>query len=97
MDKAESFLHDMGITQYWTQPKQSEDKPVVERFIGTLQRECLDYNRDPMNVSELSEVVNKWLDKYHHYRPHDSLKGMTPAEFSDTMGISIPKVAVSYR
>jgi transposase InsO family protein len=95
MDKLESFLHSMKITQYWTRPKQPKDKPVVERFIGTLQRECLDYNREPMNVSELSEVVDTWLDKYHHYRPHDSLKGMTPAEFSATLGISIPRRVVS--
>ena len=97
MGKAELFLKSMGIIQYWTRPKQPKDKPVVERFIGTLQRECLDYNREPMNVSELSEIVDIWLDKYHHYRPHDSLKGMTPAEFSATLGISIPKRTVSYR
>jgi transposase InsO family protein len=96
MDKAEAYLLEEKITQYWTRPKQPKDKPFVERFIGTLQRECLDYNREPMNVSELRELVDVWLEKYHHYRPHASLGGMTPAEFSATLGLSIPKVAVSY-
>jgi transposase InsO family protein len=44
-----------------------------------------------MNVGELSEVVDTWLGKYHHYRPHEALGGMTPAQFSDTLGVSIPR------
>jgi putative transposase len=96
MAKVEDYLRELEITQYWTRPHQPKDKPYVERFIGTLQRECLDYNYAPMNVSELSEVIDTWLDKYHHYRPHEALGGMTPAEFSVTLGVSIPKGQVSY-
>jgi transposase InsO family protein len=90
MAKVEEYLRELEITQYWTRPHRPKDKPFVERFIGTLQRECLDYNYEPMNVRELSCVVDSWLDKYHHYRPHEALKGMTPAQFSDTLGLSIP-------
>jgi hypothetical protein len=42
---------------------------VVERFIGTFQKECLDYHYEPMNVTELTELTDSWLDKYHFYRP----------------------------
>ncbi|MDR2660329.1 MAG: hypothetical protein LBC27_10155, partial [Spirochaetaceae bacterium] len=41
----------------------------------------LDYNYAPMNVRELSEVVDEWLYKYHFYRPHAALGFLTPAAF----------------
>jgi transposase InsO family protein len=63
MKDAEAFLRENHITQYWTRPKSPKEKPFVERLIGTFQRECLDYHYEPMNVKELSEVVDSWLDK----------------------------------
>ena len=38
----------------------------------------------------LTSVTNDWLEKYHFYRPHESLGGLTPAAFSARLGISIP-------
>ena len=73
MLEAQQYLASQGITQFWCRPHRPKDKPFVERLIGTLQRECLDYHYEPMNVRELSEVVDAWLDKYHFYRPHESL------------------------
>jgi hypothetical protein len=35
----------------------------VERLIGALQKECLDYHYEPMNARELAEVTDSWLDK----------------------------------
>jgi len=51
MAKVEDYLREVGITQYWTRPNQPKDKPYVERFIGTLQKECLDYHYEPMKRS----------------------------------------------
>jgi transposase InsO family protein len=33
-----------------------------------------------MSVKKLAAVVDSWLDTYHCYRPHESLKFLTPAE-----------------
>ncbi|GHV83848.1 hypothetical protein AGMMS50212_11880 [Spirochaetia bacterium] len=97
MAKAEEYLASLNITRYWARPHTPKDKPFVERLIGSLQRECLDYNYAPMNCKELTALVDRWLDKYHFYRPHQSLGFLTPAEFSATMGVSIPhKTRVSY-
>jgi transposase InsO family protein len=93
MKDAEAYLLSMGIKQYWTHPYSPKEKPFVERFIGTFQKECLDYNYDPMNVTELREVADAWLDKYHFYRPHESLDFFTPAQFYATLGLSIPHTA----
>ncbi|MDR2536597.1 MAG: hypothetical protein LBD29_11270 [Treponema sp.] len=48
-----------------------------------------------MNVGELREVVDSWLDKYHFYRPKEALNFLTPAEFSAALGLSIPRTGVS--
>jgi len=62
----------------------------VERFIGTLQRECLDYHYEPMSVSELQGAVDAWVEKYRTYRPRESLGFLTPAEFSARLEVPIP-------
>jgi transposase InsO family protein len=47
MKDAENYLASLNIPQYWTRPKSPKEKPFAERLIGTLQRECLDYNYAP--------------------------------------------------
>ena len=79
--KAELWLRNENITQLWTRPRTPKDKPCVERMIGTLQTECLDYLIGPMSVSELQAEIDSWLKKYHSYRPHESLGFLTPHEF----------------
>ncbi|MDR2485208.1 MAG: transposase [Treponema sp.] len=76
MKDARGRLVSLGIN--WTRPKSPEEKPFVERLIGTLQRECLDYHYEPMNAGELREAVDSWLDKCHFYRPHESLNFFNP-------------------
>jgi hypothetical protein len=45
-----------------------------------------------MTAAELQETADKRLDKYHNYRPHEAPGCMTPAEFSDKTGLSIPRI-----
>jgi transposase InsO family protein len=97
MKDVEEYLKKHKMRQYWARPHRPKDKPCVERFIGTLQREFLDYQYDAMGVADLQFAVNQWLDKYHFYRPHDSLALLTPAEYCATLGLSIPHLsALSY-
>jgi transposase InsO family protein len=89
---AEEFLAENSVVQYWARPYRPKDKPHTGRFIGTFQREFLDGCYGPVTAAELQETADKWLDKYHHYRPHEAPGCMTPAEFSAKMGISIPRI-----
>jgi len=95
MGKAAELLREKGITQYWTKPQSPKDKPFVERLIGTLQRECLDYNYEWLTTADLAKIVSQWVEKYHFYRPHETLNFMTPAEYCAKLGISIPHEKVS--
>ncbi len=35
-----------------------------------------------LHIDEMRYVVNRWRMDYNHYRPHSSLRYMTPAEFA---------------
>jgi transposase InsO family protein len=89
---AEDFLAENSAFRYRARPYRPKDKPHIERFIGTFQRELLDGCYGPMTAAELQDMANKRLDKYRYYRPHEALGCMTPAEFSDKTGISIPRI-----
>ena len=79
--EAEEWLSAENITQYWCRPHRPKDKPFIERFIGTMQRECLDYHNEPMGSAEMQEVIDEWLFKYENQRPHEALGFLTPREF----------------
>ena len=91
------YLEKNEIVQYFAHPYSPKEKGVIERFIGTLDRECLSIHRkDIHSLEDLEHYINKWLNNYNFSRPHMSLKDpehkyifYTPAEFCDKMGITI--------
>ena len=62
-------------------PHRPKDKPFIERFIGTLQTECLDYHYEPMGAREMQEIIDEWIFKYENQRPHEGLGFLTPRQF----------------
>lgn len=97
LGKMWDYLEENEIMQYFAHPYSPKEKGVVERFIGTLDRECLSIHRsDVHSIEDLEYYVNRWLNNYNFSRPHMSLKHpkqkyilYTPAEFCATMGITI--------
>jgi transposase len=92
---AYNYLKSHDITQYFTRPHTPKDKPHVENLIGKLQQECLDEYRGHMTLEDRERQVIGWLNDYHFYRPHQALNYLTPAEFCDTLGITILRRQVS--
>ena len=107
LGKASEYLEDKRIVQYFAHPYSPKEKGVIERFIGSLDRECLTVHRqDIHSLEDLEYYVNRWLNNYHFMRPHFSLINKqnkhkkkyilyTPAEFCATMGITIDLRKVS--
>lgn len=83
MGETEEFLKSQDIKQYWARPHKPKDKPYIERFIGTMQRELLNFNYRPFTVGELQVLVDKWIEEYENRRPHESLGMLTPKQFED--------------
>ena len=75
------LLAQQGVTQYFARPKTPKDKPYVERFIGTLERECIQWGGVATNTADQQALIDAWLHKYHDYRPHQSLGYLTPNEY----------------
>ncbi len=92
---AYNFLKSHNVTQYFTRPHTPKDKPHVENLIGKLQQECLDEYRGHMTLEDREKQVITWLNDYHFFRPHQALNYLTPAEFCDTLGITILRRQVS--
>lgn len=89
------YLQDQQVTQYFARPHTPKDKPHVENLIGKLQTECLDEDRTVHRVADLQRQINRWLNDYHFFRPHQALNYLTPEEYCATLGLTIPRAEVS--
>lgn len=94
--EAWDFLEEQEIKQYFAHPHAPKEKPFVERFIGSMQRECLDVYKDNIvTEDDLIYYVTRWLNNYHFSRPHQGLKYQTPYDYCATLGITILRREVS--
>ncbi|HEY5668186.1 MAG TPA: integrase core domain-containing protein [Candidatus Saccharimonadales bacterium] len=75
------LLRAQGIPQYFARPRTPKDKPHVERVIGSLERECIQWGGLVVDIPDQQAVIDTWLTKYHSYRPHQALGYLTPDEY----------------
>jgi transposase InsO family protein len=68
----------MGIEEVVIAPCSPWQSPNVERFIGSLRRECLNHVI-VLNARHLQRIVANYLAYYHQARPHLSLERNAPA------------------
>jgi len=76
------LLQEEDTPHYFARPHTPKDKPYVERVIGTLERECIQWGGVGFTVAEQQEVIDEWLRKYHSYRPHQALGYLTPDAYT---------------
>jgi len=81
MGAFEQLLDTQSTNHYWARVRTPKDKPVVERFIGTLERECIQWGGVAIDLVDQQQIIDSWLNKYHNYRPHQSLNYLTPNEY----------------
>jgi transposase InsO family protein len=75
------LLSNQDLQHFWARPHTPKDKPHVERFIGTLERECLQWGGVTIDQADQQDIIDSWLEKYHSYRPHQALDYLTPNEY----------------
>ena len=90
------LIHNLGIQGMQTSPGSRWQNPFVERFIGSLRRECLNHVI-VLSESHLKRIVEDYLDYYHNCRTHLSLHRNAPnpkEQVARDMGpiVSIPRV-----
>ena len=63
------------------EPGAPWQNPFVESYNGHLRRELL--NLELLDsVLEAQVLIDDWREEYNTYRPHQSLRYLTPAEFA---------------
>lgn len=75
------LLASLKIPQYFSRVKTPKDNPVAERFNGILKQEFLRQGNWTADIADFNRRLNQWLLKYNCYRPHQSLKYLTPFEY----------------
>ena len=72
-------LEKRGIRQLVAHPRRPQTLGKVERFWGTLWRECLEASIF-MDVQDARKRIGLFIDYYNFQRPHQSLEGLVPAD-----------------
>jgi transposase InsO family protein len=88
LGKVYHHLKEQNITQLFTRPRTPKDKPYIENFIGKYQKECLNETFGIQLTAEERQVeADRWLDKWHNFRPHQALNYLTPQQFCAKLGL----------
>ena len=73
------FLDTTGIDEIVTARRSPWQNPFVERLIGSIRRECLDYVI-VLHEQHLRRILSSYFEYYHESRTHLSLNRNSPIE-----------------
>ncbi|MCW5590229.1 MAG: transposase family protein [Legionellales bacterium] len=66
----------------YIQPGKPAQNGFIERFNRIFREDILDMNLFG-NLSEVRDLIKKWIPLYNHERPHESLAGLSPSRFEE--------------
>jgi len=78
----ERMLMELGITHRYTRPYRPQTNGKVERIWRTFEDDLF-YETTFDSLEHLKDELLQYLYYYNHERPHQALKGKTPAEFNE--------------
>src|SRR5947199_4605650 len=72
-------LEQRGIRQIVAAPRRPQTLGKIERFWGTLWRECLE-SAVFVDLADAQRRLGWFLDYYNFQRPHQGIDGLVPAD-----------------
>lgn len=79
-----------GLTLFVLPPKRPQLNGAVERAQSTWRYEFYACHDLPSRLDKLQPLVDAFAHRFNHYRPHDALDGMTPAEYLRSISADVP-------
>jgi putative transposase len=76
-----AWCQDTGVEWHYIAPGKPQQNGFVESFNGRLRDECLNEHLFP-SLAAARRIIEAWRTDYNTVRPHSSLGGMAPAEFT---------------
>ena len=73
------FIRLSGMTHVKTSPYYPQSNGKVERWHGTLKRDCLRPNV-PLSIAEARQLVAGFVEHYNQVRLHSAIGYLTPAD-----------------
>lgn len=67
------------VTLDFSRPGKPTDNPFIESFNGSFRDECLNTNWF-LSIDDAADKIESWRMEYNCFRPHSSIKGLTPDE-----------------
>ena len=71
-----------GVAWHYIAPGKPQQNGFVESFNGRLRDECLNEHLFP-SLAVARRIIEAWRTDYNTVRPHSSLGGLAPAEFTN--------------
>jgi putative transposase len=75
-----SWCRDKEISIHYIQPGKPMQNGFIERFNGSYRREVLDAYLF-LELEEVRELTEQWVEEYNTRRPHEALGNLTPSEW----------------
>ncbi len=74
------WAYEHGVTMDFSRPGKPMDNAMIESFNGSFRDECLNVNWF-LSIEDAREKIETWRKDYNEFRPHSSLKDLTPLQF----------------
>lgn len=76
------WAYDNKVVLDFIRPGKPVDNCYIESFNSRFREECLNSHYFD-SITEAKVLVEDWRKKYNEFRPHRTLKGLTPKCFAD--------------
>ena len=76
------WQQDRRVAWHYIQPGKPMQNGLVESFNGRLRDECLNEHLIT-SYRQARQIIEEWRLDYNTIRPHSSLNGLTPKEFTN--------------
>jgi transposase InsO family protein len=80
-----TFVRIQGMTHVRTSPYYPQSNGKLERWHGSLKRECI-RPACPESLDEARQQVQRYVDHYNHVRLHSAIEYLTPADKLNGLG-----------